>query len=419
MKTMKKNWFLVPVLLSFFVMGSLDLVGVATNYFKADLGLSDSQAGFIPGLMSVWFLLISIPTGRLMGSFGRKNTVMVALGVICLSLIAALFKETFASMLIAMALLGIGDTMLVVALNPLVASLVADHKLASTLTAGECAKSLAGLIAPMIAAWGALHLAGWMGIGWRVIFLIFLAVSLITALLMFFTKMEERSDAPAVAGSCCGGVAAPGHSHSEEEPGHVHTEEHKAATTTLAECFRMLGRPAILLAFIALLCHVGSDVGISIIIPEMFVQRLAMTLEEASFALTVYFIFRMAGSLAGIYILQKISIRSGLLACVAMLAAAVLLAFVGHSPAALYASVALFGLGNSVVCTLIISQALLTYPAEQNTTSAIMTMGLAGGALFPLLMGFASDRFGLAGAITIVAICTAYILYFSLWIKKH
>ena len=46
MATVKINK-LIPVMLCFFAMGFVDLVGIASNYVKADLGLSDSQANGI------------------------------------------------------------------------------------------------------------------------------------------------------------------------------------------------------------------------------------------------------------------------------------------------------------------------------------------------------------------------------------
>ena len=89
---MKNSRLLIAALLCFFAMGALDLVGLATNYFKADMALSNSQAGFIPGLVSVWFLLISIPAGRMMHFLGKRATVLSALLVICPSLIIAFFN---------------------------------------------------------------------------------------------------------------------------------------------------------------------------------------------------------------------------------------------------------------------------------------------------------------------------------------
>ena len=62
---------LFPVMLVFFTMGFVDLVGIATNYIKLDLGLSDSEANIFPSLVFFWFLIFSIPTGMLMNKIGR------------------------------------------------------------------------------------------------------------------------------------------------------------------------------------------------------------------------------------------------------------------------------------------------------------------------------------------------------------
>ncbi|MDR3821476.1 MAG: MFS transporter, partial [Bacteroides sp.] len=42
---------LFPVMLCFFAMGFVDLVGIASNYVKADLNLTDSQANIFPSLV--------------------------------------------------------------------------------------------------------------------------------------------------------------------------------------------------------------------------------------------------------------------------------------------------------------------------------------------------------------------------------
>ena len=46
---------IIPVMLCFFAMGFVDLVGTASNYVQKDLGLSDSQANLFPSLVFFWF----------------------------------------------------------------------------------------------------------------------------------------------------------------------------------------------------------------------------------------------------------------------------------------------------------------------------------------------------------------------------
>ena len=83
----KTNYLkLVPVMLCFFAMGFVDLVGIASNYVKADLGLSDSVANIFPSMVFFWFLIFSVPTGMLMNRIGRKNTVLLSLVVTVVSL---------------------------------------------------------------------------------------------------------------------------------------------------------------------------------------------------------------------------------------------------------------------------------------------------------------------------------------------
>ena len=92
---------LIPVMFCFFAMGFVDLVGIASNYVKEDLQLTDSVANIFPSLVFFWFLIFSVPTGMLMNKIGRKNTVLLSLVVTVVSLLMPLFGETFPIMLCA------------------------------------------------------------------------------------------------------------------------------------------------------------------------------------------------------------------------------------------------------------------------------------------------------------------------------
>ena len=96
---------LIPVMLCFFAMGFVDLVGTATNFVRNDLNLSVSEASLFPSLVFFWFLIFSVPTGILMNKIGRKNTVLVSLVITALSLIIPIFGDSYAIMLISFSLL--------------------------------------------------------------------------------------------------------------------------------------------------------------------------------------------------------------------------------------------------------------------------------------------------------------------------
>ena len=142
---------LIPVMLCFFAMGFVDLVGIASNYVKVDLNLTDAQANIFPSLVFFWFLIFSVPTGILMNKIGRKKTVLLSLAVTFASLLIPVFGDGYVIMLLSFSLLGIGNALMQTSLNPLLSNIITGDKLASTLTFGQFVKAIASFLAPYIA----------------------------------------------------------------------------------------------------------------------------------------------------------------------------------------------------------------------------------------------------------------------------
>ncbi len=182
----------IPVMLCFFAMGFVDLVGTASNYVQKDLGLTDSQANLFPSLVFFWFLIFSVPTGMLMNRIGRKKTVLISLVVTALSLVIPLTGDGYFTMLAAFSLLGIGNAIMQTSLNPLVSNLISNDKLASTLTFGQFVKAIASFLAPILAAWGATTYLPTFGLGWRAMFVIFAIVSFLSVSALAATPIEEE-----------------------------------------------------------------------------------------------------------------------------------------------------------------------------------------------------------------------------------
>ena len=183
---------LLPVMLCFFAMGFVDLVGTASNYVQKDLGLTDAQANLFPSLVFFWFLIFSVPTGMLMNRIGRKNTVLISLVVTAVSLFIPAFGDSYLVMLASFSLLGIGNAIMQTSLNPLVSNLISSRRLASTLTFGQFVKAIASFLAPVIAAWGATTLLPLFGLGWRVLFVIYAVICLLAILLLAATPIDEE-----------------------------------------------------------------------------------------------------------------------------------------------------------------------------------------------------------------------------------
>lgn len=374
----------LPVMLCFFAMGFVDLVGTASNYVQRDLQLTDSQANLFPSLVFFWFLIFSVPTGMLMNKIGRKKTVLLSLGVTFVSLLIPLTGDSYYTMLIAFSLLGIGNAIMQTSLNPLVTNLISSDKLASTLTFGQFVKAIASFLAPIIAAAGAAATIPTFGLSWRVLCLIFALVSILSVAALAATPIhEEKPDKASGVG----------------------------------ECLKLLGKPFILLCFLGIMCHVGIDVGTNTTAPKIIMERLGVSLEEASFATGLYFIFRTAGCFLGAFILRVMSARKFFAVSVLMMLAAMILLFTGHTLGVIYTGIALIGFGNSNIFSIVFSQALLDSPNEKNEVSGLMIMGLFGGTIFPLAMGFAADAIGQAGAVAVMTVGVAYLLYYTLKIK--
>lgn len=373
---------LLPLMLAFFAMGFVDLVGIATNYVKADFSLSETEANIFPSMVFFWFLIFSVPTGMLMNKIGRRKTVIISLAVTSLALLLPFVSYSYTTMLVSFSLLGIGNTLMQVSLNPLLSNIVTGDKLASTLTFGQFVKAIASFLAPIIAAWAAASLGDW-----KFLFPIFMVVAILATLLLSVTSISETDE--------------------------------EGESSTFAQCFALLGNKVILLSFIGIMCHVGIDVGTNVTAPKILMERLGMTLDAAGYATSVYFLFRTIGCFTGAFVLARFSAKKFFMMSVALMVLAIIGLFMFHNLTMIYICIALIGLGNSNIFPIILSQALLYMPDKKNEVSGLMIMGLFGGTVFPLLMGLMTDLLSSqTGALLILAIGILYLVLMSFKLKE-
>ena len=374
---------LIPVMFSFFTMGFVDLVGIATNYVKADFQLSDTLANLLPSMVFFWFLIFSVPTGMLMNKIGQRKTVLLSIVVTVAALLLPLLNYSFASMLISFSLLGIGNTLMQVSLNPLLSNIVSGNRLASTLTLGQFVKAIASFLAPIIAGWAAVSWGNW-----KLLFLIFLVIAVIACVLLGMTHIDESSS--------------------------VETK-----SSTFGECFALLADKVVLISFLGIICHVGIDVGLNLTAPKLLMERLDMTLTGAGLATSVYFLFRTIGCFSGAFLLAYFPMKKVFIVSVLMMVAAMIGLFTMQSLAAHYVYIALVGLGNSNIFSMLFTRALLHLPNRKNEVSGLMIMGLFGGTIFPLFMGIVSDWMqSQVGAVAVMSIGVLYLFSIIPAIRK-
>jgi len=376
MKTLinKRNY--IPVLFTFFVMGFCDVVGIATSHIKADFQLSETLAGFIPSMVFIWFLILSLPSALLMNKFGRKTMVQVSNVITFIGMLIPFFSYNFVSCMIAFILLGIGNTILQVSLNPLLTNVVNGEKLTSCLTVGQVVKAVSSFCGPFIAL-AAVALFG----EWRFLFPIFAVITLLSWALLAITGIEE--EAP-----------------------------DKSEDSSILSTFGLLKDPTILLFFLGIFFIVGVDVGTNTVSPKLLLERCGFDLDKASLGSSVYFFCRTAGAFLGSFLLAKMAelkyFKINILCAVASIATL----FFVKNPIVIMIGIGCIGFFCSSVFSVLFSLALKARPEKANEISGFMITAVCGGAVVTPLMGFASDMIGNQnGSLLIITLCLAYLVF--------
>ena len=380
---MNKNLSKVlPVLFGFFVMGFCDVVGISTSYVKNDFGLSETLSGFIPSMVFVWFLLLSIPSAILMNRLGRKKMVQISNVITFAGMLIPFISYNFFTCMAAFVLLGVGNTILQVSLNPLLTNVVKGDALTSSLTAGQVVKAVSSFCGPFIAAFA----AGVLG-NWQYLFPIYAAVTLVSALWLLLTPIKEEA---------------------------AQTE-----ASSFSAAFGILKDKTILFLFLGIFFVVGVDVGINTLSPKLLMERGGWTVEKAGLAASVYFVCRTAGALLGSALLAKMSdikyFRWNMIAAAASLAAL----FVVSGPTGMLVLIGLIGFFCSSIFSIIYSQAMQARPDKANEISGLMITGIFGGAVIPPLMGILADATGSqVGSLIVIGVCMAYLIWCSFRSEK-
>lgn len=373
---------ILPVLFGFFVMGFVDVVGIATNYVKSDFSLSDTISSLLPMMVFLWFAVFSIPTGVLMGRIGRRNTVLLSLAVTAVAMLMPLFFYDFGFVLAAFALLGIGNTMIQVSLNPMVAAIVSKEKITSVLTLGQFIKAISSFLGPVLAG-AAASLWG----DWRMIFAIYAVTSALSAVWL---------------------MASVGSDDKQQDN-----------ATSFSSAVALFKDRFILMLFIGIILIVGIDVGLNVTIPKLLMERCSLTLAEAGLGTSLYFSARTIGTFAGAIALARIpsdkflkySMIAAVISCVLLMVLDGLWAICGM--------IVIVGVACANVFSILFSCAIQHNSSQADAISALMIMGVAGGALVPPLMGVVSDAMGQAASMGVILLCILYIFRISFKLNNN
>ncbi|MBR1926271.1 MAG: MFS transporter [Bacteroidales bacterium] len=356
----------------FFIMGFVDIVGVATNYVKADFaGIDDKVASLISLSCFLWFLILSIPTGMLMNRIGRKKTVLLSFAVTTIAMLVPVIRYNFAFVLAAFAMLGIGNTILQVALNPLVSSVVSSDKLTGTMTLGQFIKAISSFLGPILTAMFAGSVFGWKTV--------FPAYAIVTILAMVWLTLSPIQETLIDKGEI-----------------------------SFSRTFSLLKDKYIVLFFIGILVLVGVDVGMGVTFPKLLQERCSLPLEKAGMGNSVYFLARTVGAFIGGIALMRYPSRKFFSASVLLALACLICLVFARGLAVILVLVALFGLGYANLFSIVFSTSMLRVPEKTNEVSSLLIVGVCGGGIIPPILGVITDTFGNQAA-ALIALTVAWI----------
>jgi fucose permease len=382
MNTQKVNVTrILPVLLAFFVMSFVDLVGIGVDRVSKDMNLSATLAQLIPSAAFLWFLILSVPVGVIQARLGKRFMLNTGIIVTALGLLVPYFFYTYVMVLVGFALLGIGNTIIQVSANPLLVDVVPSGRGSSFLSFSQFIKSIGSMVGAPLAA----LLASWFG-DWKLLFLVFGIVSIASAAWLGTSKIEERAPA-----------------------------EKKA---TLGSAFSLLGTGFIFTMVMAIFLVVGIDVGFNSNSGQFLTRQFSIDPTVAESGRSVYFLGKMLGTFAGALLLTKISSRNFLIWSAALGIACLVLLLLASQAALAWILVFVTGLAVANIFPLVFSVTVEKYPERSNEISGLMMMAISGGAVVPLLIGWLSDISSITIGMSVLVVCMLYILAVSFFSVK-
>lgn len=369
---------ILPVMFGFFVMGFVDIIGLAINYVKQDFdSMTDTVANMLTISCYVWFLILSVPTVMLINKVGRKNTVMLSFFLHVIALGIPVISYDFSYVLVAFAFVGIGNTLLQVALNPLVTDVVSTEKLTGTLTLGQFVKAVCSFLGPILTTW-----AAGMAYGWKLVFPVYAATSLVALVWLSLTPIQ---------------------SHKSE------------ASVSFGGTFGLFKDRYIVWFFIGILVLVGVDVGMNATFPKLLMEKSGLQLKEAGLGNSVYFFARTLGAFVGGMLLLRYAEVKFYKYSVFVALVGLLGMFAVDSLWGMLVFVSFFGLGYANLFAIIFSLSMKRMPDKANEVSALLIMGVSGGAVVTPALGIASDQFGTQLAAIAVIAC---VWFYMVWLIK-
>ncbi|MGA2617818.1 MAG: MFS transporter [Thermoguttaceae bacterium] len=370
----------LPIFLAFFLMGLADAMGPNSDAVKGAYHLSSVTSTLLTFVVFIAFAVFSVPGGLLAARIGKKNLLLLGLGLNAAALVIPSFQvPSFPVLLACIFLLGVGTTFLQVAGNPIMRDVSAAGKYSRNLAFAQGIKGIGSTAATYLLT-AIATLAFFQSMDWRAGFPFFCGLMVLAFVSVALLKVREtKADEPPSIGSSLG----------------------------------LLKEPVFLLAVIGIFLYVGAESSMGRFLKPTLME-FGMDKDSANkFGPTMFFLLLTIGRLLGSAALAIMSPRNcfRLSALLGLLGTAALM--VGSKPLAL-AGVVAAGLGFANIWPMLFSITVEEKPQRANELSGLMCMAISGGAIVPLVMGHLVDSGLQARAFVVPAACFAYLLLLSL-----
>ena len=362
---------IAPVLMAFFVMSIIDLVGISVDRVQEDMQLSNTLAQLIPSVTFLWFFLLSVPVGIIQSRIGKRLMLNIGMVVTALGLLIPFIFYSFSMVLLGFIFLGIGNTIIQVSANPLLVDVVPGNRTSSFLSFSQFVKAIGSMIGPPLAA----VLASQFG-DWKLMYLVFGVVTVFSIIWLSAVKIVESKQ-----------------------------EEIKA---TITSSFKLLGNGYILIMVLSIFLVVGIDVGFNSNSGQFLMKRFGIDPEAATMGRSVYFFGRLLGTFAGAIILTSVSSRKLFVwtSVLGIIAFGTLLLI--KSQVIAWGLVFITGIAIANIFPLVFALSVEKYPTRSNEISGLIMMAISGGAIIPLLVGGLSDITNVTIGMTVLLACWFY-----------
>lgn len=393
------------VFITFFVISLItNIFGPLIPDIITSFHLSLAAAAFLPFSLFAAYGAFSIPAGFAAERAGEKRTMTACLAV---SFAGSLIFALFPSYMVAVAtLFAVGGSFaaLQVVINPLLRVAGGEEHFAYNSTLAQLIFCAASFLSPflytaVVETPGRGAAAGWMGalkalvalapagLPWVALYWIFAAVSLAMAAVVVVSRF----------------------------PPVERTEGERAGT--LAMYGELLRRPVVILYFVSVFLYVGTEQGVANWMSEFLRRYHGYDPHTAGAAAVAWFWGGMVvGCFAGMLLLKLFDSRAVLLAFSTGALACLTAALFGGAAVSRLAFPAI-GVFASVMWPIIISLALNSVSEHHGPLSGIFCAAIAGGAVWPELIGAAADAAGLRWGMCLLYVSMGWVLSVSLWAR--